>query len=62
MATDPLLVPPSRGAQIAGIGRDAFYGLLHAGEIAHIRVGRRFLVPVWAIEEWTRQAVKAVGG
>jgi excisionase family DNA binding protein len=51
----PLLVSPRLGAQLAGIGRDEFYRRVREGDIASIRVGRRYLVPVWAIEDWVRR-------
>jgi excisionase family DNA binding protein len=37
-------------AQVLGVGRDAAYRAVARGEIPHLRVGRRILVPVAALE------------
>jgi len=36
-------------AKILGIGRDQAYAAAHRGEIPIIRIGRRYLVPVEAL-------------
>jgi excisionase family DNA binding protein len=33
-------------AQLLSIGRSAAYAALHRGQIPHVRIGRRYLVPV----------------
>ncbi len=38
-------------AKILGIGRSAAYQALRTGEIPAIRIGRRLLVPVQALEQ-----------
>lgn len=43
-----LTVPEA--AQVLGIGRDAAYRAVARDEIPHLRVGRRILVPVAALE------------
>jgi excisionase family DNA binding protein len=55
---DPLLLTPRRAAEVAGIGRDSLYELVRTGEIKSIRVGRRWLVPVWAIERWIKETAQ----
>jgi hypothetical protein len=39
-------------ATAAGVGRDGAYALVHSGEVASIRVGRKIMVPSWAILRW----------
>lgn len=42
----PLLSPEEFGESLHGvIGRNSLYGLLGAGRIKHIRVGRKILIP-----------------
>ncbi len=38
-------------AKVLGIGRSAAYQAVKAGEIPSIRIGRRLLVPVQALEQ-----------
>ncbi len=38
-------------AKVLGIGRSAAYQAVNAGEIPSIRIGRRLLVPVQALEQ-----------
>ena len=52
-----MLLSPARAAKELGVGRDELYRLLHAGTVVHIRVGRRYKVPQWALEEYIRRAV-----
>jgi excisionase family DNA binding protein len=33
-------------AKVLGIGRSAAYEAVHRGQIPHVRIGRRYLVPV----------------
>lgn len=37
-------------ARLLGIGRNAAYEAVHRGEIPHLRIGRRLLVPRAAME------------
>lgn len=41
---------PEEAAEALGVGRTTIYELLASGRIASIRVGRRRLVPIWAID------------
>ncbi len=42
-----------------GIGRSPAYGMARRGEIPARRLGRRFLVPVAALEAWLSEAGEA---
>jgi len=42
-------------ARILGIGRQLAYDRVRTGEIPAIRVGRRLLVPRWALEKMLRE-------
>jgi excisionase family DNA binding protein len=46
-----LTVSVVEAAQILGIGRTLAYEAVRRGDLRTIRVGRRVLVPLWAIEE-----------
>jgi len=39
-----------------GISRQSAYAALRRGEIPHIRIGKRFVIPRAAIQEWLRTA------
>ena len=41
-----MTVSVEEAAQVLRIGRSAAYDAVHRGEIPHIRIGRRYLVPV----------------
>ena len=43
-------------AAACGIGRTAFYGLMSAGRVRVVRVGRRVLIPASAIAELVADA------
>lgn len=44
-----------------GLGRNSFYELLHAGKIRALRVGRKWVIPVRAIDEFLEQTGPARG-
>ena len=52
---DRLTVSVAEAAQILGIGRTLAYEAARKGNLRTIRVGRRVLVPVLAIEELLAQ-------
>ena len=55
---DALLVSVEEAAQALGIGRSKAYELIGSGNLPHVRLGRRTLVPVRALSEWVdRQAL-----
>lgn len=58
MTDSPLLLSPARAAKELGVGRDRVYALVRAGEIEHLSVGRKVLIPTWALEAWTRRAAE----
>lgn len=47
---DRLALSPEQVAQALGISVFTLYKLLHAGRIRHVRVGRRILIPIAALE------------
>ncbi len=50
--TDKLLVSVREAARALGIGRDSAYGLIREGRLPALRIGRRILVPLAALEGW----------
>jgi len=49
-------------AKILGIGRSAAYQAVGTGEIPAIRIGKRLLVPVQALEQLLSTATRDRGG
>jgi len=49
-------------AKILGIGRSAAYQAVRTGEIPAIRIGKRLLVPVQALEQLLSTATRDRGG
>ena len=45
---------PSEVGPLLGIGKNGVYELIRVGELRSIRVGRKILIPVAAIEEFLR--------
>lgn len=48
---EPRLVSVNQAAEALGIGRDLAYRLIAKGVLASIKVGKRRLVPVQALDE-----------
>jgi excisionase family DNA binding protein len=42
-------------AVLSGIGRDALYRLVQDGQIPHLKIGRRVLIPRAALEKWLNE-------
>jgi excisionase family DNA binding protein len=49
-------------AKVLGIGRNSAYEAIRRGEIPAIRIGRRLVVPVDALERLLQQGQRAEGG
>jgi excisionase family DNA binding protein len=49
---EPLAVDAPRAARRLGIGTRALWSLTAAGKIPHVRIGRRVLYRVAALEAW----------
>lgn len=43
---------PEEAAPMLGIGRNGVYALIRSGELRHIKVGRKILIPLNAIDEF----------
>ncbi len=56
-----LAVTVTEAAQQLGIGRNLAYDAIRRGEIPSIRVGKRLLVPVTALERMLAEAGQAKG-
>jgi excisionase family DNA binding protein len=57
----PLLIGVPEAARRLGIGRDATWRLVHQGQLPHLRIGRRYVIPIRALEAWVEQAVSHNG-
>ena len=51
-----LTANPDRAAELIGLGRTKTYELIRTGELRSLKVGRRRLVPLEAIDEFLRQS------
>lgn len=52
-AEKPLLTPTEYLGEMRGaIGRNSLYGLIRAGRIRHVKVGRKILIPRSELENW----------
>jgi excisionase family DNA binding protein len=56
---EPLLTTVRQAAGRAGVGRDAMYRLIREGRMPVVRIGRKRLVPVAALEDWVRTEARA---
>jgi len=52
MAEEKLVLNVSELAQILGLSRNSVFKGVMTGEIPHIRVGKRILIPRRALEAW----------
>jgi len=43
---------PEEAAPILGVGRNGVYALIRSGQLRSIKVGRKILIPLSAIEEF----------
>jgi excisionase family DNA binding protein len=55
-----LLISVPDAAQRCGLSDSLLYDLIQQGQFPHIRVRRRILVPVKAMEEWIDQQTRGV--
>ena len=56
---DPILVPVNDGARIIGLGRSKFYELVAEGRLPLVKIGRRSLVSLVALQEFANSLAKA---
>jgi excisionase family DNA binding protein len=56
----PLLISVPDAARRCGLSDSLLYYLIQQGQFPHLRVRRRILVPVKAMEEWITQQTKGV--
>lgn len=43
----------------SGVGYNTLFNAIHAGELEAFRVGRKWVVPKYALEDWMRRRVAA---
>ena len=59
MGNDRLTITVAEAASLLGISRSAAYDYIRAGELPAIRMGRRLLVPLKALESMVDRASAA---
>lgn len=55
---EKLTLTPAEVAVRLGIGRNAAYNLIHREDFPALRVGKRWVVPVSALERWLENQAK----
>jgi len=50
-----LAVTVPEAAEMLGVGASVVYKYVRAGLIPHVRIGRRIVIPLKALEEWMEQ-------
>jgi excisionase family DNA binding protein len=49
--------------KLVPLSRPSFYAAIHRGEIPHIRVGKRILIPRKSLERWAEETgLRSVAG
>lgn len=56
---EPRSVDVPTAAAALGLGEDVVWAEVHAGNLRHIRHGRRVLIPVPALDEWVAEKERA---
>tara|TARA_Y100000310_G_C20004888_1_gene500216 strand:+ start:165 stop:347 length:183 start_codon:yes stop_codon:yes gene_type:complete len=49
---EPLLLGLKEASELLGIGKATVRDLVRSGELPHIRIGKRILIPVTALKLW----------
>ena len=52
---EPLLVDVERAAEVLGVGRSLFYQLLQTGQVESLKIGRRRVVPLAALQAYVER-------
>jgi len=55
---NPLTVTPDRAADMLGLAASVVRQMLYRGELPALKVGRRWLIPVKALENWVEEQTK----
>ncbi|HHV63232.1 MAG TPA: helix-turn-helix domain-containing protein [Firmicutes bacterium] len=50
----PLAYSPEELVQVLGLGRTKIYEAIRAGKLKAVRIGRRIVIPIEAVEEFLR--------
>jgi excisionase family DNA binding protein len=48
----PLVVAPAEAARLAGVGRTTLYAALKSGALPSLKLGRRRLIKIGALQDW----------
>lgn len=57
-AGSPLLVDAKQAATLLAIGERTLWSLTRAGDVPHVRIGRRILYPMDDLKTWVRAQTK----
>ncbi|WP_345456414.1 helix-turn-helix domain-containing protein [Deinococcus aluminii] len=59
--TTPRTCQPEAAQKMLGVGRGTIYELIRTGQLRSIRVGRKILIPLSAIEEFLNGSFESGG-
>lgn len=54
-----LCISVPEAARLLGLGRNSVYEAVRRGEVPAVRVGRRLVVPIRALEEWLESQTRS---
>jgi excisionase family DNA binding protein len=60
--TPQLALRPKEAAKALDIGVRLLWSLTNRGEIPHVRLGRRIVYPISALEAWLAEKARGKGG
>ena len=56
----PLTIGPDKAANVLGVNPGIVRQMLHSGELPGFKLGKRWLIPVKALEAWVDEQMKQV--
>ena len=60
--SNPLTISPDKAANKLGLAPNIVRNMIYNGELPSIRVGKRWLIPVKALERWVEDQTKRAAG
>lgn len=55
---NPLTISPNKAADLLGVAPCVVRNMLYNGELPSIKLGKRWLIPMKALENWVDEQVK----
>ena len=58
MTLEPKALKPKEAFELLGISRHLGATLIHSGRLHHIKIGRRTVIPTWAIDRLLEEGLE----